>query len=698
MAIDGRIDLRDDYQEGRAGEEKYTVHTRREQGLLRQSFQLFPTIGMDARFQLIDENSDSRTDAGETSFRTLTYQPGVTSSYRSGWVRIGFNGNGYRREQEGDQFAGSTIERLDYSGWVTMMGLGDSDLTGRWKKTYSWRQEGDEAEQEVQERNGSIDASHAAGKAGKLRYRFTDLENKAVTRSMRTSHSSHMIEYTNNLRFFNDRLDVYVRGRTEFFRQKIVNENVAEQPILLLPLDGGFLLDDTPEVLDPLEGGATAVPALHDRDLLGPTPINIGDNGEAVREFGGDYRNIVYDFGDGTAIDSAYLYIDRTILVPAMFEWRVFVTDDPEGRSWEELGASNFATVYREWGTGTQGWEINFSEPLSTRFFKLVDVKIGPTVPDLYVTELEVYTFGEAEVTTIDRIRTDRTNGSVGYRIAQGLNVRYDINYREREFSEEERDLLERSHGAQAGLQRWGFLLSGRHEIHNLVSATKRNSDVATSSVSLRHGKQTAFSSSAGWSRSKDRSFTLDKVTDSYSLGFIWMIAPALRLSQKINHGRLDDSAEETRSRSYSATTNIQSRPVPSLTIDILRTDRWVNQEASSGFVRFNNTNSSVRWSPVPQVTLRSDVRYKVREESSWTAQNFLSWQIIPGGQLQPSLTVNHFRDTRSDLSQVGAGFMLVWRASRNLFAEGNIETQKHTTRGAVNTPWTGGVRVTLTF
>ena len=44
--------------------------------------------------------------------------------------------------------------------------------------------------------------------------------------------------------------------------------------------------------------GLTVVPALFDRDRVTATSINLGDSAPVVREFGGDYRNLQFDFGE----------------------------------------------------------------------------------------------------------------------------------------------------------------------------------------------------------------------------------------------------------------------------------------------------------------------------------------------------------------------------------------------------------------
>ena len=94
---------------------------------------------------------------------------------------------------------------------------------------------------------------------------------------------------------------------------------------------------DTPEEFDPLEEPPLPVPELYDLNRDAATIVNIGDNAPVGREYGGDYRNIVFDFGTGEDLISGFLFLDRELVFPYpnFFEWLIYVSNDPEGRRWE---------------------------------------------------------------------------------------------------------------------------------------------------------------------------------------------------------------------------------------------------------------------------------------------------------------------------------------------------------------------------
>lgn len=697
-AVDGRIDLRNTYQEGRAGGEKFRTHTRREELLLRQPVGLGNRISFSARFRVLRDFSDSRVQGTENEFETLTLQPGANLDYRSRSLQIGLQWSEYRREFGADAEA-PAIERGEYGGWANYRNEQGTRLDARWQRTDSWREETSIGRQEVVEDVSSLGAEQDVPRVGRFRYGYSRLRNDAVGREVLTTNESHILEYNGSARFLEERADIQLRARSRFFDQKVESGLEGDPALYVTPLSGGYLLDDTPETIDPLEDGPTPAPDLYDRDRLAPTEIDLGDEAAVVREFGGDYRNLLFDFGDEARMDSAFLYVDRILLTPDLYQWRIFTSNDPERTLFEELSPADFTVRYRELGTGLQGWEFVFPVGITARFLKIVDVKIGDTEPELRVTELEVFSKeGDGANVRTEENTTHRVDGSVGYALTDRLRVRYDAMYRERIFSQTGRDLVERSHGISSQWDVWRVNIAAHYETHYLASPTRTGTDTNNLGASLRAGRGSAVSGSLAWSRSLDRSGSLDKVTDNYSAGFSWQAAPALRFDQKVTHGRLDDRGEGLLSRSYSLSTNVRTRPVATVNIDIRRNDRWVDLEAGAGFTRFNDTAITLGWVPFPQINYRSEARYQVRGDANWITQNFLTWTPLPGGDIEPRLTLSHFRDTRNDNSQRAASAAVVWKVYPRLRTEGNIQYQHYRSGDETSNPITGGFRVALTF
>ncbi|MFH1278508.1 MAG: hypothetical protein ABIK65_09030 [Candidatus Eisenbacteria bacterium] len=698
FALDGRLDLRNTYQEGRAGGEEFSAHTRREEILLRQPIGVRSRFTLATRFRVLREFSDSRIQGTSSDFEAVTLQPGANLDYSSHYFRLGLQGSGYRREFTADSEA-PVLERLEYGGWVNLRSERGTNLDARWQRNDSRRDVTGIGREEVRESALSLGAEQGIRRVGRFKYAYSRLRNDAVDREVLTTHQSHTFEYRGSGRFREDRGDIQVRANSRYFDQKVESPADGSQGLYVTPLSGGYLLDDTPEAIDPLEDGPTQVSGLYDRDRSTPTEIDLGDDASMVREFGGDYRNLLYDFGDETRMDSVFLYVDRILLTPDLYRWRIFVSNDPERSQFEEVSPADFTIRYRELGTGFQGWEFVFPAGITARFLKIVDVKIGETEPELFITELEVFSKDEdsGNVRTEDNA-THRIDGSVGYAVTDYFRVRYDGLYRERVFSETNQDLVERSHGFSSQWDVGRLLVSGRYETHSLSSPTRKGTDTENMGVSLRAGRSGPVSGTFAWSRSRDRSGNLDKATDNYSLGFNWQIAPALRFDQKVTHGRLDDFDEGLLSSSYSLATNVRARPVATVNIDLRRTDRWVDLEAGTGFTRFNDTSITLAWIPFPQLNYRSEARYQVRGDSNWITQNLLSWSPFPGGDLEPRLTLSHFRDTRNDSDQRGAGATMLWKVYPRLRTEGDLQFQQYRRGEEKSSPITGGFRVALTF
>jgi hypothetical protein len=354
---------------------------------------------------------------------------------------------------------------------------------------------------------------------------------------------------------------------------------------------------------------------------------------------------------------------------------------------------------YREWGTVLQGWEVEFAAGVSGRYFKMVDIKLGSTVPDLFVTELEVYRREVTEVVeTTERSQNHRLDGRIAYDITSHLRVGYQTSLRKRVFDEEGRDLDEMSHGFTSRYALGAFLLSGRYAIHTLSSKSRRNTDVREYQLSAAQGLGRRFSNTLSWSRSEDRSGDLDRTTDALSLATTWKAAQRLRINQRVSYGLRMDDALDTKSTSVSLISSVNGQPIRSLTVGLDRTDRWVSREAGAGFEPFNDTRLNVLWSPFPLISLSSFVNYQVRETEEWNTAQFLRWSPLPGGSVEMTFSGNHFYDSRSENSRLGVGALVKWRPRARLIVEGNVEVQRFKVAGNTDNPVSTNVHILWSF
>jgi hypothetical protein len=696
--VDGSIDVHHTAQEGQAGPDAYRQRTLESQAEASQLIPFGRSLQLRIGGRLRHEDYDSRIGGVESDFSRRAGQAQSTVDFGHGGLRFHLDGLQLEQTNTG---SGVDFRRLSRSQLGTSayyrgraIRLDASGLFSNSRLEYPAA-----PTSRTQEWAGLLGARSNVPRIGELGYRVSLLVDRNLDSHFRTDNTTHTLTYSGGHKFARGRGLATLNTNSSFFFEKQVNQISPAGGVLRLPLNGGLLLDDTPEVQDPLEGDLVPVVELYDQNRQATTSINLGDSAPPVREFGGDYRNIEYDFGEPVNLSSAILYVDRTLLTPALFRWRLFTSNDPEGRVWVELDAAAATATYREWGTGLQGWEVTLSTPTPVRFFKMVDVKLGPTVPDLFVTELEAYAF-EEEVSAVDHSRT--TNHRLGfattYSLTRTLRAGYDLMYHRRTLSLQPGALEERAHGFSAGWTRGLWALSGRYELHRLARLRARDRNTDAQRLSVRRGKSGAFAADLTWSRIRDDSDRLQKTTNSVDLGAVWPAAPALEIHQRIGVGWLDDRGRQTTSTSVFTNTSATGAPLPNVTLDLARTDRWVSAEAGAGFSRFNDTVVTLGWRPMPLVSFQSDLHYQVRAMGEWITRQSLTWEPISRGSVRLAFNAVHYRDTQARETQRTGGADFEWAARPSLTFRGTVQSSVFTTAGQENSPVNTEIRGTWRF
>ncbi len=672
-ALDAAVNVRGDREQGRAGAEAYDQRSVRSEASLDQRLQLEIPVSLLLHYGALREQFWSEIGALSSSFEAVTQQPGLALSMRSGGIRVGLTGNGFRKDYYGEGFDGRRDERLDYGGYGAF-DRATYRLQARWRRTDAWRRDPAAGDDHTRENDLEAGGRVALPHGGDVTYDYTENDNRNLTLGYRSLFRAHSLELRTADRFAADRGRYALQVRSQRSDQRLETGANAGR-VYLQPQVGGYLLDDTPETHDPLESALTEVPALYDNNRTAATTINLGDTAPAVREYGGDYRNIQYDFGAPRDLSAAELYVDRILQFPQFWRWRVFVTSDPQASAWTELGPEAVTVTYREWDSSLRGWEVVFAAPVNARFFKLVDVKLGPTVPDLYVTELEVYgPSAGAATTTETSFWRHRVDGEAAYDVRPDLNVRYDLTLDLRRYDSGGEDLTGATHQLTSRWQRGIWAVTGTGEIHSLRSGGQPQTRLNSQLLSVSRGVGGPLLATLSWNRIADHSADLDKTTSTWAIDASWEIAPALRWLQKASYGRLDDEALQLRSRAWVIMTGLHGSPVPSLTIDLRDEQRWVDQQAGTGFTRFGDTQSIVHWTPLPLVSIDSEVHYQVRDRADWVLRHLVTWNLLPGGSLEPQLTATDYRDTRTDTYQRGGGIAMTWRPRPRLFLAAGIE------------------------
>lgn len=701
-ALDGWADLRGYRQQGRAGASAYTTRSIQSEGRLDQRIDFSRALYLQIRYGALREANWSDFGGELTDYETVTQQPNVILTFRRGSFRLGLSGDGYRRDYFGAGLAGRRDDRLEIGGWSRYV-TGPLQLNLRWFDAELKRRDDsglDDAR--TRERTGSASARLTLPAGSDLTYTYTENDHRDRTLDSRDLFRTHALDYRGTLAL-GDRIRLSWDAQARLFTQTLTGPLTGGRN-LLLPLTGGYRIDDTPLIEDPLEAPTTPVSALYDHDRTTPTTIDIGDAASVGHEFGGDARNLRYDFGGPEELGLALLYVDRIVVFNRLIRWRLYVSNDPEGRLWTELPDSAATVTWREWDASLRGWQVDFpvptgGQPVRARFFKLVDEKYGPTLPNLYVTELEVYDRQEAtRAESREQTVRTRVNSDLVYQIARDWQFRYALHLDEQRFDDDDNNLSATGHAGQLRWTRRLWSAGGSYETQRLRSNSRADTDTRLWGLNVARGTNTRFDTGLSWIRQDDRSREEPRVTDTYALHSSYQILPDLNVSERVTYGRVRDAEYGGGSRAWVVTGLVRAAPRPNLGVDLWHTRRWIDEEAGAGFTPYNESESLVRWAPWPLVSLSSQVRYQVREDADWLVRHLASWTPLVGGSLEVQLSLNDFRDTRADLSQRGGGFTLTWRPRARVTFEAGLEKTRFKQRGELSWPLSSTARGNWTF
>jgi hypothetical protein len=687
LALDGLIDVRGYRQGGRAGETEYANETLWERYALDQRVMFDQSVLFQIRYTFQRENLWGSFAGNTSKSRRVTQGPFMLLTYRGETFRAGLTGNGLRKEFFVPGVSTRTDDNITSTIWANY-DIDRADFVLRYLYTLTERTQG-EIDNETRNSALSFIADVDLSANDRLQYSVNNTVNKGITRGTETNYLTNVFQYWGSHRFGGDRgrFNIFANAnrfdQTNFYTAKGARQYIP-------PIWGGFLLDDTPGEQDPLEPDPTREPLLHDNDVVTATAINIGSDAPVVREFGGDYRNIILDFGDPTAMDSIALYIDTQINFPGLIQWLVYVSDDPEGRLWGEPLTPDVATVtYNEWELGRQGWEVKLASTLTQRRVKLVNVKFGVTEPDIFITEMEVFSppidVATKPKTTLHRFRF---NGDIKYNILPDLEVNFSTDMYKQISTGGSRDLSGGVHQLGSIWRPNDWDVNAFYQVTSLTGTTRYETDVHAQFLSVGRRFNKKIDARVFWRRADDNSTGLNYTTNDVNLEFNWRIAPGLSYNQRFGRGLRTDNTSSAESESWVLRSTIRATPIRVLSLDLQRVDRWVSQYAGSGFSNFNNTELITRWSIMPYLAYHNLLVYQVRENfSDWSARNQLSWSPIPGGTMGISFNVVDYRDTRIDIVQQSAGVALTWQARVNVKMEFGAETVNVTLRGEKNRP-----------
>jgi len=694
-ALDANMNLDDSVQHGQAGVNAFRQSTVSAGANGSQDLPLAGVVDLHLEGRVLREIFKSRTDSLVSSLDRLTTQATASVGYRARALRLGMDAT--RFEQKSSETGTPTLLReefgssADLQAWRLHLGLQGLLTDSRQRILGS-------PDARLREWSGSASARTSIFRLGDLAYRLSGLVDQNLNQDTRIDQLTHVISFNGTGHFAGGRGQVNLQTDTSFFTEKQTVSTGAGAR-LQRPVTGGVILDDTPLNFDPSEGKVTPVPGLDDGDRQTPTTIDIGDAASVVHQFGGDYRNLVFDFGQAASVDSAIVYVDRTLLSSALIRWRVFWSADPLESTWTELDASAFTATYTEWGNGIQGWQFLLRQKPSARYFKVVDEKLGTTVPDLFVTEFEVYTEQPASSRTeATRTNNERVGLALGYALSSAVHVGYDLNFRQYRNAGQTDALHDLGYGYSAGWNSGSWSLTGRYEAERLRGTKSQNTAVENQSATLQRSGSKSSSVDVSWSRNYDHSDGIRRLSNSLGFSANWSAAPLLQLHHRVSGSWLSDQLALEKSRALEFMTSAVGTPVPTLTFDLEVDDRRVSREAGVGFSRYDETGLTTNWRPLPHISWQGNVRYQTGPQADWISQNQVAWELLTAGTLKATVSATLYRDTLAAQTQRDAGLQLEWDARPNLKFRGNLDSLVILASNQRNAPQNVDLRVTWTL
>jgi len=675
QALDGRAEVRTNHQEGRVGETAYSSDNRWDLVGMDEMIRFSRTSSLRLEYTARREILRGSSAGTSVDNHQVVLTPAAHLSWQLDGLRLTAHGRGNRIDRDDTGLPTQRDDSLEYGLWSNLR-LSRLLLDMNFQESASWRRTTGN-DRENRERSGRATIRYELSDNDEVRYQYSRVELDAVTFGHRTTFDTHQVQYRGDHGFAADRGRVSVSALRSRFQQRDAFDTLASEQYVL-PETAAWYLDDTPGQLDPLENQPQPVPALIDNDRTTPTVINLGDNATPVRDQGGDYRNLVLDFGEMQSLDAAYLYVDRRLtFLPQLMAWDLYFSDDAEGFDWGlPVPAGQWSATWFELETGRQGWEIRFAGgEVTHRRLKLVNRKLGPTMGDLFVTEFEPFTTSLSTEPEL-RSRQDRTmlNGELAYALHPRLRFRYGASLDRRDQGGDDGRLNRTNNTVTMDWRRNSWLLSGQLQANRESAPGDLDTDSNTRLLSLSRRGTGRLGANLSWMVTEDDNYNARYRTEAVTADATWRAAPALTFSQKLSRGWRKSDFGTGDSDSWVLSSEIQSAPRPSLRVDLRRTERWVSQEAGVGFTTYSESQADANWEIMPLLTWNGQVISQKRDERDWMIRNSLAWTPLPGGSMALSFQASDYQDSRTDQMRRGAGATADWRPRPRLTLSGSVD------------------------
>ncbi|MBM4131366.1 hypothetical protein FJ250_10140, partial [bacterium] len=309
-ALDGRADVRVAHQEGRSGDQKVESDERRELYSLEQMRPLWGRSTLQISYLVRRDLLTGSVGGASVDNRLVAQTPAASLSWLTDGLRVNLHGRAGRTDQEQAGVPNLRDESLEYGLWSNVR-RGAVDFGLNWSRSASWRR-GADVDRENRESVGNANLRWQASAHDNVQARLSRVDLHGVSAGLRTTFRNAQLSWQGDRGFGGN------KGRVSWhlMQSRFEQRDRLTGPVGLRyvpPVAGGYWVDDTPSLLDPLEPQPEPVGALFDNDRRTPTVINLGDNAPRGRDYGGDYRNIYLDFGEPVAMDAAFLRVDRRL-------------------------------------------------------------------------------------------------------------------------------------------------------------------------------------------------------------------------------------------------------------------------------------------------------------------------------------------------------------------------------------------------
>ncbi len=257
LAVNGIVDGRSTVQEGQAGPDAYRQASTQTELTANQRLPLAGFFELQLAGRAQRELLHSRLGAVRSNFDRRTSQADASLDHNGKHGNFSLSALALDQKTLG---AGVEVPRLERRQLGTSAGFRLSRIRATAAGLFiASRREFSLAESvRDEEWSGSFDVRAGIPRVGDLGYRFSTLTDRNLNLVSRSTQTTQTITFGTSSRFAGGRGLMALRTTSGFFSQTQSHRMGGVGARLVLPHAAGLLLDDSPELHDPLEAGRDA--------------------------------------------------------------------------------------------------------------------------------------------------------------------------------------------------------------------------------------------------------------------------------------------------------------------------------------------------------------------------------------------------------------------------------------------------------